>query len=99
VIVARSYTPVVPSLKTNEYDCDSIYLMIKSYPDGAMSQSLCSLQVEQKGVEVSQPVGNFDVRRLSEMTRLCLIAAGTGITPMIRIIVQVLADTKKYWYV
>lgn len=99
MIVARSYTPVVPSLKTSLYDCNSIYLMVKSYPDGALSRVLCNWQVELQGLDASQPVGNFDVRCLFTSTRLCLVAAGTGITPMIRIIVHVLADTKKYWFV
>ncbi|XP_059470303.1 cytochrome b5 reductase 4 isoform X2 [Neocloeon triangulifer] len=96
VIVARSYTPIVPSLKSSMYDCDSIYLMVKSYPDGALSSVLCKLEVEQKCMEVSRPVGNFDVRCLNETSRLFLVAAGTGITPMIRVIVHILADGKKY---
>ncbi|XP_065340374.1 cytochrome b5 reductase 4 isoform X1 [Cloeon dipterum] len=96
VIVARSYTPIVPSLKSYSYDCDSIYLMVKSYPDGALSSALCNLEVEQKGFEVSRPVGNFDARCLSDASRLCLIAAGTGITPMVRVILHVLADSRKY---
>ncbi|XP_022606626.1 cytochrome b5 reductase 4 [Seriola dumerili] len=93
--VVRPYTPVdqtmaAASLRSSQ-DSD-LYLMIKVYPDGVFTQHLNSLQPGDH-VSVSGPEGTFTARPLRDVTYLYLLAAGTGFTPMARLIHLVLQDT------
>ncbi|XP_078068580.1 cytochrome b5 reductase 4 isoform X2 [Mustelus asterias] len=89
VEVVRPYTPVPPSLYAEPNDggltCTNIYLMIKIYPDGLLTPLIDKLQVGDC-VSVSSPVGNFKHSQLAGVTELILLAAGTGFTPMIKLI-------------
>jgi cytochrome-b5 reductase len=69
-------------------------LLVKSYPKGKLSQHLCSLR-QGDFIEVSRPQGSFEC--WTSKTNLILIAAGTGITPMLPIIWNALhSPIKKY---
>lgn len=84
--VSRPYTPVWPIVEMTEYrkiSEDTLCLLVKSYPNGKLSQYLCSLR-QGDFIEVSRPQGNFEC--WTSKTNLILLAAGTGITPMISII-------------
>merc|ERR1712137_1039822 len=89
-MVEREYTPVSPLSKLGSFD-----LAIKVYPDGALTQML-----SKKGVgdciEMCGPFGDVTIhwsthtvsKVQTELTfnKLVLIAAGSGVTPMIQIL-------------
>ncbi|XP_041650363.1 cytochrome b5 reductase 4 isoform X2 [Cheilinus undulatus] len=84
--VVRPYTPVDQSLSSNTSVQDSdLYLMIKVYPEGVLTQHLKHLNIGDH-ISVSSPEGTFSLRPLRDVTHLYLIAAGTGFTPMARLI-------------
>ncbi|TSK34892.1 ATP-dependent zinc metalloprotease YME1L1 [Bagarius yarrelli] len=93
--VVKPYTPVdqvlIPQLHTSNTLSSEIYLMIKVYPDGAFTQRLHNLDIGAT-VSVSGPEGPFTLRRLCDVTHLYLLAAGTGFTPMARLLCHVLQD-------
>lgn len=86
--VVRPYTPVHQSLAAASFhssqDSD-LYLMIKVYPDGLFTPHLNSLHIGDH-ISVSSPEGAFSLRPLRDVTHLYLLAAGTGFTPMARLI-------------
>ncbi|CAN9514186.1 unnamed protein product [Ophioblennius macclurei] len=94
--VVRPYTPVDHSLSAASQplpqDSD-LYLMIKVYPDGALTPHLSSLHVGDH-LSVSGPEGTFSLRPLRDVTDLYLLAAGTGLTPMTRLISLFLQDSQ-----
>ncbi|XP_076371795.1 cytochrome b5 reductase 4 isoform X2 [Tachypleus tridentatus] len=94
--IVRSYTPVLPSvtdLKSEETETngESVSLMIKIYPEGVLTPHLKNLEIGDS-IEVSDCTGDFDDNILSRYSHLALFAAGTGITPMIRLIQRSLRD-------
>uniref|UniRef100_A0A8D3AND5 Cytochrome b5 reductase 4 n=1 Tax=Scophthalmus maximus TaxID=52904 RepID=A0A8D3AND5_SCOMX len=88
--VVRAYTPVDQNLAAagsshlSSQESD-LYLMIKVYPEGVLTQHLNTLLTGDR-ISVSGPEGTFSVRRLRDVTHLYLLAAGTGFTPMTRLI-------------
>lgn len=93
--VSRPYTPVCPLVETAEYGHiseDTLCLLVKTYPNGKLSQHLCSLH-QGDSIEVSRPQGSFEC--WTSKTNLILLAAGTGITPMIPIIWNALHSSIK----
>uniref|UniRef100_A0A8C6NJK5 Cytochrome b5 reductase 4 n=1 Tax=Nothobranchius furzeri TaxID=105023 RepID=A0A8C6NJK5_NOTFU len=88
--VVRPYTPVGQSLVAASHhssqDSD-LYLMIKVYPDGVFTKYLNS-----DHISVSGPEGVFSLRCFRDVTNLYLLAAGTGFTPMARLISLVLQE-------
>ncbi|KAK7885900.1 hypothetical protein WMY93_025521 [Mugilogobius chulae] len=93
VEVVRPYTPVDRTLWTpqdSEPDPD-LYLMIKVYPDGLFTPHLHQMSPGDS-ISVSGPEGSFSLRPLRDVTHLFLIAAGTGFTPMARLIHAALRD-------
>lgn len=82
--ISRSYTVVSPSL-AEPIDNKTLYLMIKHYPDGTLTPNLKALN-EGDHMVVSDSTGNFKRTRLKDAANVYLIAAGTGFTPMIRLI-------------
>lgn len=62
-----------------------VCLMIKHYADGYLTSRLKRLEIGSK-LEVSNFTGNFELERLEDCDELILICAGTGFTPMIRLI-------------
>lgn len=96
--ITRSYTVALPSLQVDpcERECDGkrFYLMIKIYPAGTVTPSLQSL-VSGDLVTISDHTGNLEESRLLEAREIVLIAAGTGFTPMVRLIRRVIVDDSK----
>ncbi|KAM6936465.1 cytochrome b5 reductase 4 [Lycodopsis pacificus] len=88
--VVRPYTPVDQNLTAASQESE-LYLMIKVYPDGVFTPHLNSLHVGDC-VSVSGPEGTFSLRPLRDVTYLYLLAAGTGFTPMARLIQLALQD-------
>ncbi|XP_064199192.1 cytochrome b5 reductase 4 isoform X2 [Anguilla rostrata] len=94
--VVKPYTPVNRTLMPQSQDPAerehaSVFLMIKIYPDGALSPHLDALNVGDS-ISISSPEGPFSVRLLCEVTHLYLLAAGTGFTPMAKLIQLALQD-------
>ncbi|XP_024917632.1 cytochrome b5 reductase 4 isoform X2 [Cynoglossus semilaevis] len=86
--VVRPYTPVDRDLTAASQlstEGSELYLMIKVYPDGVFTQHLNSLNTGEH-ISVSGPEGPFSVRPLRDVSHLFLLAAGTGFTPMARLI-------------
>ncbi|KAI6646611.1 Cytochrome b5 reductase 4-like isoform X5 [Oopsacas minuta] len=82
----RSYTPV--DHVTGESllnDKSLISLIIKIYPNGPMSSFLDKCPTGTK-VNLSRPEGTFDFSDLKDTKYILILATGTGITPMTRII-------------
>uniref|UniRef100_A0A1B6DYH6 Uncharacterized protein n=1 Tax=Clastoptera arizonana TaxID=38151 RepID=A0A1B6DYH6_9HEMI len=89
--VLRPYTPVTGIIST--VPPSSVRLLVKSYDSGTVSKWLCSLH-KGESFEISCAQGSFNPTVLSSKTNLILLAAGTGITPMISIIIWALNSTK-----
>ncbi|XP_014782334.1 cytochrome b5 reductase 4 [Octopus bimaculoides] len=95
----RQYTLVLPSMQAEDQDMASdqghfLYLMIKIYEQGALTSWINTLK-SGSSIKLSLFEGNFDETRLEKCSHLILFAAGTGITPMIRLIYYALNDPKK----
>ncbi|XP_027005817.2 cytochrome b5 reductase 4 [Tachysurus fulvidraco] len=93
--VVKPYTPVdqilMPQIQSSNTLSSEVYLMIKVYPDGVFTQHLDNLDIGAS-VSMSGPEGPFTVRSLRDVTHLYLLAAGTGFTPMARLLCLVLQD-------
>ncbi|XP_023567794.1 cytochrome b5 reductase 4 isoform X2 [Octodon degus] len=94
--IVKPYTPVShsllsefrePVLPNNKY----IYFLIKIYPAGLLTPKLDHLQIGDF-VSVSGPEGNFKISKLQELEDLILVAAGTGFTPMVKILNYALSN-------
>ncbi|XP_010001253.1 PREDICTED: cytochrome b5 reductase 4 isoform X1 [Chaetura pelagica] len=88
--VVRPYTPLLPSLpldfkEPSHHDGARIYLMIKIYPCGLFTQALDCLQIGDF-ISVSNPEGNFKKTQVQTTEDLFLLAAGTGFTPMVKLL-------------
>nr|XP_012420540.1 PREDICTED: cytochrome b5 reductase 4 isoform X2 [Odobenus rosmarus divergens] len=88
--IVKPYTPVSdfllsefkePVLLNNKY----IYFLIKIYPAGLFTPELDHLHIGDF-VSVSNPEGNFKISQFQELEDLFLLAAGTGFTPMVKIL-------------
>ncbi|NXW91284.1 NB5R4 reductase, partial [Alopecoenas beccarii] len=88
--VVKPYTPVLPFLpldfkEPSCHDGAHIYLMIKIYSCGPFTQALEHLQVGDY-ISVSNPEGNFKKSQVHTSEDLFLLAAGTGFTPMVKLL-------------
>ncbi|NXJ79212.1 NB5R4 reductase, partial [Trogon melanurus] len=88
--VVKPYTPVLPFLpldfkETPHHDGAHIYLMIKIYSCGLFTQALDHLQIGDY-ISVSNPEGNFKKSQIQTSEDLFLLAAGTGFTPMVKLL-------------
>lgn len=82
--VMRAYTP------TSRIDQKGYFeLLIKSYEFGKMSNYLHSLKPGDL-VEVRGPIGRFQSAFIEQHHRIGLIAAGTGITPILQFLRNIL---------
>nr|XP_004660521.2 cytochrome b5 reductase 4 isoform X1 [Jaculus jaculus] len=70
--------PVLPNKKW-------IYFLIKIYPNGLFTPELDRLQIGDF-VSLSSPEGSFKISKLQELEELFLLAAGTGFTPMVKVL-------------
>ncbi|PWI69175.1 hypothetical protein PCL_01560 [Purpureocillium lilacinum] len=76
--VVRSYTPISGDEQPGSFD-----LLIKTYPEGNVTQFLASLAIGQP-IRVRGPKGAFTYTP-NMVRRFGMIAGGTGITPMLQI--------------
>ncbi|NXG88796.1 NB5R4 reductase, partial [Stercorarius parasiticus] len=88
--VVKPYTPVLPFLPLDfkepfSHDGAHIYLMIKIYSCGLFTQALDHLQIGDY-ISVSNPEGNFKKSQVQTLEDLFLLAAGTGFTPMVKLL-------------
>ncbi|NXX93403.1 NB5R4 reductase, partial [Centropus bengalensis] len=88
--IVKPYTPVWPSLPLDFkdpscHDGARIYLMIKIYSCGLFTQALDHLQIGDY-ISVSNPEGNLKKSKVQMAEELFLLAAGTGFTPMVKLL-------------
>ena len=103
--LVRYYTPVIPSLLHDTTDCpnvdtnsSSLHFLIKTYPEGLFTSKLNHFS-DGKSVQIGDTAGSFNASVKLNVQNVIAVAAGTGITPMIRIIVNCLTSSqdKKVW--
>ncbi|XP_023713167.1 cytochrome b5 reductase 4 isoform X2 [Cryptotermes secundus] len=96
--VIRSYTPMAAALDEQflppDWSEDCLCLMVKQCSNGLMSRYLCDLKPEDV-VNVGPAVGLLQLSVMDATTRLCLLAAGSGLTPMVNLILWALSTGKK----
>lgn len=87
--ITRCYTPVPLFLHSenilSEHKPDYLYLIIKRYNNGNLSPSITALQQGQSLI-LSNGLGTFEVESFDKYSTIHILAAGTGITPMLSII-------------
>uniref|UniRef100_A0A7N4PXW5 Cytochrome b5 reductase 4 n=2 Tax=Sarcophilus harrisii TaxID=9305 RepID=A0A7N4PXW5_SARHA len=88
--IVKPYTPVLETLHSNLKESlhpnnKYIYIMIKIYHTGLFTPYFNCLQIGDC-VSLSNPEGTFKKSQLQELEELFLVAAGTGFTPMIKIL-------------
>lgn len=92
--VSRSYTPVPPCLHPDDmapnYKSDCVCLMIKRYPNGALSPSITALQSGQT-LTLSNGLGAFVIESFDRYPFIHMLSGGTGLTAMLGIIQRALA--------
>lgn len=103
-ILYRSYTPVNPGSLSEEAEfegngryngCVTISLMIKIYSDGICTPCLEKLNVGDS-IEISEPIGNADLSTWANQEYdLLFLAAGTGLTPMVNMLISRLRKIKR----
>ncbi|KAL1475922.1 hypothetical protein MTO96_036930, partial [Rhipicephalus appendiculatus] len=72
--ISRSYTPVIPALKADEEASDgkTVHLMIKIYPDGALTPLLKALEIGDK-VDMKDTEGDFELSTLQRQININLV--------------------------
>ena len=94
----KPYT-VISSSMLNDQDNEvgnKVCLMVKSYSDGHFTSKLRKLKIGSK-MSISNFTGSFDQDKLLSCKHLVLLCAGSGFTPMIRILTKaVYIDSIKY---
>ncbi|XP_053671048.1 cytochrome b5 reductase 4 [Anopheles nili] len=91
--VSRSYTPVPMGCVSTDCPGTFVPLLIKSYPDGCLSKHLTRPVPLGTSLQVSQPSGNFVLGKLRHHNRFGLLAAGSGLTPMLALLLYLLERT------
>ncbi|XP_018562192.1 cytochrome b5 reductase 4 [Anoplophora glabripennis] len=87
--MSRSYTPIPKTFFTQFATqgpiTDCLCLMIKRYENGNVSRFLTNSE-QNDVIHITKPIGDFDLQLLRKRETYLLLAAGTGITPMLSII-------------
>ncbi|KAK2736855.1 NADH-cytochrome b5 reductase [Myotisia sp. PD_48] len=83
----RPYTPV-----SDENQPGFLELIVKQYPDGPMSSHLHSMAVGQQ-LAFKGPIPKYEWEA-NKHDQLCMVAGGTGITPMYQLIRKIFSDPK-----
>ncbi|KAI9344134.1 hypothetical protein BD770DRAFT_397764 [Pilaira anomala] len=83
--VSRSYTPI-----TSDEEKGYFELIIKTYPDGVLTQYLSNMKVGET-IGVRGPKGGF-IYTPNMVREIGMVAGGTGITPMLQIIRAILRN-------
>lgn len=80
------YTPVPPYIHVEDtapnYESDCICLMVKIYPDGALTPVMTTLKPGQF-LTLSNSLGTFTAENFQEFSVIHMLAAGTGLTAML----------------
>lgn len=89
-------TPNVPNPGPGKWWLSNklIYLIVKSYPLGTLSSWLCS---RDSGMPIfaTEPEGTFCPSvHMKGKRQIYLLAAGTGLTPMLSVILWILQTTR-----
>jgi cytochrome-b5 reductase len=84
----RSYTPTTSNDDRGYFD-----LVVKIYPTGVLGQHLTNLPIGHT-IEVQGPKGRFTYKP-NEFTDLCMLAGGSGITPMYQIACEIVKNAGK----
>ncbi|XP_075058811.1 cytochrome b5 reductase 4 isoform X3 [Mixophyes fleayi] len=92
--VVKPYTPVSQALitdllKSSQDNEQYLYMMIKIYPNGSFTPKIDTLAIGDY-VFVSSPRGCFRTAQVEKMEDIFLVAAGTGFTPMVKLLRHVL---------
>ncbi|XP_076275141.1 cytochrome b5 reductase 4-like isoform X2 [Rhynchophorus ferrugineus] len=90
---SRSYTPVpdnlfdkfLPHCKKN----DSLCLMVKRYSNGKMSRYITDKDMNDY-FSLSRPFGGMELKTIEKRETFLMLAGGTGITPMLSLILFLL---------
>ncbi|XP_038067160.1 NADH-cytochrome b5 reductase-like [Patiria miniata] len=77
--ITRQFTPISPPGMKGHFD-----VLVKVYNDGAMSQYI-TVWKEDDDIEWRGPYGTFSYQP-NQYRRIVMLAAGTGITPMLQVI-------------
>ncbi|XP_078580402.1 cytochrome b5 reductase 4-like isoform X1 [Branchiostoma floridae x Branchiostoma japonicum] len=94
--VERPYTPVPSSLTPEHVDPRvqqgvALYLMIKVYPQGALTPVLAELQPGDR-LDVSDYDATLALPPLANFTSVAFLVAGTGFTPVPGLVTQLLTQ-------
>ncbi|XP_013148115.1 PREDICTED: cytochrome b5 reductase 4-like isoform X2 [Papilio polytes] len=81
----RSYTPVNEYWDEETANTGDLRLAVKRYDNGILSPMLTSLNPGEI-LKAAGPYGTFQLHRLKSTKTIYLLAAGTGITPMLGLI-------------
>ncbi|XP_055317973.1 cytochrome b5 reductase 4 isoform X2 [Sitodiplosis mosellana] len=89
--ITRSYTPVPKSyapISCNQVADPSfyLYLLIKTYVNGALTKHITNNLPLAQDLTISHAKGNFKLQQIKDFKRIAVLAAGSGITPMLGII-------------
>uniref|UniRef100_A0AAG5DSF7 Cytochrome-b5 reductase n=1 Tax=Anopheles atroparvus TaxID=41427 RepID=A0AAG5DSF7_ANOAO len=91
--VSRSYTPVTAVWIGTDCPGTFVPLLVKSYQDGCLSKQLTRAAPLATALQLSQPSGNFVLSKLRHHNRFALLAAGSGLTPMLALLDYLLDRT------
>ena len=86
--MSKPYTAISETLTSHnklEQVGKQICLMIKTYNDGSLTPILDRLELNSF-VEISNFVGSFQSNSLEKCNELILICAGSGFTPMVKLV-------------
>ena len=93
--ILRPYTPVTDLNNIiSAQDDTSLLFLIKIYPDGAVTPGLGRLTPGDL-VTISDHLGSFSMTQIPEDRAVTLLAAGTGITPMVAILTSLQARKQR----
>jgi cytochrome-b5 reductase len=81
--IARPYTPI-------HFDKESVDILVKKYPDGSVSRMLHAQSIGDQ-IYMRGPLLSCHYRP-NCTPHLCMMAAGTGITPMYQLLKSILAN-------
>merc|ERR1719159_1670089 len=82
---ARPYTPITTNDQKGYFE-----LMVKGYPSGVVSKHLCSLKAGDS-VEVKGPFEKLPYKA-NMKKRIGMVAGGSGITPMLQVLKEILKN-------
>lgn len=85
--VTRKYTPIPLKycVKDMNSNTTNVLLFIKSYDQG-FSKYLTEVIDDNQDVSLSSPSGNFELMKLRNHKKIGILAAGSGITPIISVL-------------